>query len=126
MSCWSNVGGTSFYFQWSHTKLSWALTNGRYLSENGNYEELEGVLATAGTAVQELGETDRKPEMLAELAFHNSVQWQQRGKFSLSNEYADESLTQHHASGDTSPFSATIFYNHKSNVVSCLNRHGEA
>lgn len=86
------------------------------------------MLLVARRAVDEWGEGNKYPEMLAELAFHTSVQWQQRGDFPLSDKYITDAINIHHENGQgqPNPYVSLTFYNHNSNVQACLNRHDEA
>ena len=84
------------------------------------------MLAVAREAVNRWGEGDKHPEMMIELAFHKSVQWQQRGDFPLSDKFITEAINIHHAKDQSDPYVSLTLYNHKSNVQACLNRHDEA
>jgi hypothetical protein len=84
------------------------------------------MLEVAKRAVEHWGEAEKNPALLVELGFHNSVQWQQRGEFKLSDTHITDAIELHHASEQRDPFVSLTLYNHKSNVQACLNRHDEA
>ena len=96
------------------------------------YAELEQMLKTAEIAVKEWGKGSDHPDMMRELAFHNSVQWQQRGNFPLADRYADEAIKIHESTGSNmpyiipDPYVTQVLYNHKCGCVGCLFKHEEA
>lgn len=84
------------------------------------------MLQVAKKAMDKWGKGEEHPEMLIELAFHNSVRWQQCGDFALSDSYISDAIILHHSSDEPDLYRSLQLYNHKSNVQACLNRHDEA
>jgi len=90
------------------------------------YLEMEELLETAMKAYKAWGEKNDHPLILADLGFHLSVQWLQRGDFKVSEEHMLRSLEIYEDNSSTDPAVLLAPYNHISNVMASALKFEEA